>query len=445
MKSNFIKGTAITFTTRILNLLIGIVVSIMLARLLGPEGRGIYALAILIPSFAVIFTNWGITSASVYYLGKKKYPPQLVAGNNIVFNTILSVGAIIIMGIILIFFKNSFFTGVPTNAIVLVLLAIPFLKLSSTLNYINLGIHRYFVYNILSLVGVIVQIIIFLILVLTSSFSLLPVIITYLISSFVVFLITFIVLKQHLKKFYYRINKDYLKDTFNYGSKAFLGSIISFFHLRIDQLIINYFLNPIAVGFYAVAVGLTERLWLLAESTSVILFPKISSETDEEAKKNFTPVVCRNILLLTVIGALTLFLLGRWLILLLYSADFLDALLPFQILLLGTISVSGSKILANDIAGRGKPIINTYINITSLIVNVILNIIFIPRYGISGAAYATTISYTLVFLIRVFIYARISGNKVWDIVFIKMKDWQLYKDFIKSIFNRNKEANVQSE
>lgn len=441
MKTSFLKATSITLVTRVINLCIGILVSILLARLLGPEQRGIYALALLIPSFAAMFTGVGLGPSTIYFLGKKKYPPQTIAGTNITISVYISITAVLLTVGFIILFKETFLLGVPVYAFVLVVCAIPFVKFTSILTTVVLGIHKYVAYNVINIVHVTTQAALFGLLLLVSAFNLSSVLIVYLIATVVVFTVAIIYLKKQLGTFTLKIDREYLKDAFSYGLKAYLGTIISFLHLRIDQLIINFFLNPVAVGFYAISAGLTERLWLLSESAGTILFPRISSESDETEKKRFTPLLCRNILLLTVVGAGTLFYLGRWLIELLYSTEYLDSIPAFKILLIGTIFVSGSKILANDISGRGKPLINSYINGVSLVVNILLNIILIPQYGIVGAAWATTISYSMVFLVRLIAYIKISGNTIFDTVIVKPSDATLYKDAIKALFQKMKAKN----
>lgn len=441
MKTSFLKATSITLITRVVNLCIGILVSILLARLLGPELRGVYALALLIPSFAAMFTGVGLGPSTIYFLGKKKYPPQTIAGTNITINGYISIAAVLLTVVFIILFKETFLLGVPVYAFAIVVCAIPFVKFTSILTTVVLGMQKYVAYNVLNIVHVTTQAVLFGFLLLISAFNLSSVLIVYLVATVVVFLIAIVYLKKQLGTFILRIDKVYLRDAFSYGIKAYLGTIISFLHLRIDQLIINFFLNPVAVGFYAIAAGLTERLWLLSESAGTMLFPRISSERDESEKKRFTPLLCRNILLFTVIGAIVLYFLGGWIIELLYSTKYLDSIPAFKVLLIGTIFVAGSKILANDISGRGKPIINTYINGFSLVINVVLNIILIPRYGIAGAAYATTISYSLIFFIRLHVYKNISGNKITDVLFVKRSDIALYREAIAAISKKLKRTN----
>ena len=52
----FIKNTSITFMTRILQLILGVGISIIIARVLGPEGKGIYSLAILLSALLITFS-----------------------------------------------------------------------------------------------------------------------------------------------------------------------------------------------------------------------------------------------------------------------------------------------------------------------------------------------------------------------------------------------------
>jgi len=100
---------------------------------------------------------------------------------------------------------------------------------------------------------------------------------------------------------------------------------------------------------------------------------------------------------------------------LLYSSAFLPAVRPLQILLPGIVALSVGRVLANDVAGRGRVMLNNYAGLVTVATNVILNILWIPKYGIAGAALASTGSYTLAFFTQLFLYARLSGNH-WTMV-----------------------------
>lgn len=193
------------------------------------------------------------------------------------------------------------------------------------------------------------------------------------------------------------------------------------------MFLVNGFLNPVAVGFYSIGVALVEKLWLISQSASTVLFPRVAAETDEQRRKDFTPMVARTVLWVTALGAIALAFVSHWIVLLLYSEAFLPSVRPLQILLLGVVALSVTRVLANDIAGRGRPILNTYVSVATLGSNVILNLIWIPRYEIAGAAWASTVSYSLTLVARLFLYCRLSGNSWTKVVLPQRGDWALYR------------------
>ena len=109
---------------------------------------------------------------------------------------------------------------------------------------------------------------------------------------------------------------------------------------------------------------------------------------------------------------------------------------PLQILLIGTVAVSGGRVLGNDIAGRGRPMLNTYLNALTVVVNLCLDILWIPKFGIAGAAWATTVSYSVALIGSLLVYSKISGNSITKIIFIQKSDIVLYKNFAYALAKR---------
>src|SRR3990167_8067384 len=71
------------FATRIWGAFVGIVVSIIIARTLGPEGKGIYSLLLLAPTLLVTFGNFGLNVSNVYFYGKRNARAQDLAANSV--------------------------------------------------------------------------------------------------------------------------------------------------------------------------------------------------------------------------------------------------------------------------------------------------------------------------------------------------------------------------
>ena len=430
----FTADTLITITTRVLRLFLGIGIFVIIARILGPELKGVYSLAILLPSLLVSFGTFGIGQASIFYIGSRKYPPNDIFATNIMLSFFLGIVGFSIGLIIIIFFSSSLFPEVEKGYLILALFLIPLQLCFTVLNQFLLGLQKIKEFNLASILQVFAFLISLSIFLLVFNMGVSAAIIAYVLSYLVGIGASVYLTKQSILSFGWCFNKSYAKDAFTYGFKIYLGNAIGLFRYKVNIFLVNAFLDPIAVGLYVAAVEISERIWLISQSAGLVLFPRVSSETDEKKLKELTPIVFRNVLLVTFIGAVFLFFIGRFLILLLYSEKFLDSVLPFQIFLIGVVAMSGGKVLSNDLYGRKRPELNIYINSITLMLNVILNILWISKYGIVGAAWATSISYIVSALSKTFVYCKISENKIRDMIFFNKSDFVIYKNLIRSVY-----------
>jgi len=432
----FAKDTAVTFTARIISLIVGIATSIIIARLLGPEGKGIYTMAALLPSLIVTFGNLGIGPATVYYVARKQHRYQEILGNNILFGVVISFIGVLAGLIMILFFRQSIFPGVAPGYLFLAIIIIPVKIFFSYLNYILLGTQRIKEFNLIS----IFQAGLFLIFIVLTLWGLkagvMGALAAGIISWLLVDVAVFFWARRATGGISFHINFSYIKHALSYGIKALLGNILGFLNYRVDMFLVNGLLNPAAVGFYSVGVGLVEKLWMKSHAASTVIFPRVAGEADEQKRKEFTPLVARTVLWITALGALMIFFLIRWIVFLLYSKTFLPAVQPIRILLPGIVALSVGRVLANDVAGRGRVMLNNYAGLVTVSTNVILNILWIPRYGIAGAAWASMCSYSTGSILQLFLYTRLSGNSWTKVLLPQRGDWTLYQRVVMALWQR---------
>ena len=79
---SLVKTSISTFSARVISFLVSIVVNILIARILGPTGRGMWAALVFIPTMTYALLNFGIESSNVYFTGSKKYPPDQIINNS---------------------------------------------------------------------------------------------------------------------------------------------------------------------------------------------------------------------------------------------------------------------------------------------------------------------------------------------------------------------------
>lgn len=429
----FIRDLFITFSTQITVVALGFGTIIVIARVLGPEGQGAYSLIILIPTLIAMVGNLGIGIANAYFGGKRKYKLPDIATNSVVaavgFGIILATAFLVYYFV----FNPSFLSDIKSAAVVIATLALPFSLLIMYFGYIFLGQNRIKEYNVVGLVqgGTILLLTLLLLLVIRKD--VLSPIIAWTVGIILAATLS-IGLLLRMTRIGRQFNLSLFKQSVKFGVQGYLGNVIQFLNYRLDMLLVAILMSLEFVGYYSVAVPLAEALWYFPSAVGTVIFARTITLTTEEANKS-TPRICRNTLFLTVLAALILLFLSKYIIIIFFGTAFLPALRPLQILLPGVVALSISKVLGNEISGRGKPIINTFIAGTTLAINIPLNLLLIPKIGISGAALASTISYVASAVLSIIAFVRITGVKWTELIVLKPADFMIYRQVLSGVYS----------
>ena len=436
--ARFSQQTSATFTTRVLNLVLALGTSVLIARLLGPTGKGVYTLATLLHMSLLMFINFGIGVGTIYYVAQRAYSPRMVLGSNI----LISVGFGVVGGlvglVIVVFFKGAIFPGVEGRYLFLALLMLPGTVFFNIVQGILLGNQKFTIFNAITVMQSALALLFVVLFLWLSRIGVAGALVALAMAVYIADVALFLSARRVAGGVSFRLEAAYLRQVSAYGIRAHLANVLAFLTYKVNVFIIGGLMNLTAVGYYSVAVAVVERLWLISQTAGFVLFPRVVGETDDQRLKEFTPIVARSVLLVTALGAVMLFLVSPWLIVLLYSSRFSSSIEPLQILLIGVVIMSGDRVVANDLSGRGRPMLNAYSRSAALAVNVALNFMLIPRLGIAGAAWASTIAYGMSFLITLILYCRISGNS-WTVVVVpRRSDWSLYRRAIAGLLRRVK-------
>ena len=431
------KNSAITFSSQILIFAVGFITSIILARTLGPTGKGVYALIILIPAVMLKLGSLGIEAANVYFVGSKQYEPKAAVSNSLISSVLL--GLFLVLLFLGISYLGAFKIYLNSNQINifylwLAVLTIPFSLFSGFLRSIFLGKEEIITFNKINIFQTIIQLVLIVIFLMILKQGVSGAVNAYILTVLFVFVFIIFLIKNvtEIKLFF---NRKMFRDSIGYGIKAYFGNLAQFLNYRLDMFLVALFLTPTAVGYYSIAVGIAEKLWMLPGAIATVLFPRISSLQDKDAN-NLTPRVARHTFFIVLIISLILAVLAKPLVEILFGDAFLPSVIPLLILLPGIIALGGAKTLTADLAGRGKPQFGAYAAFVSLAVNIPLNLWLIPKWGISGAAFASTIAYIIATLVVIIAFVKISG-KSWNVILlIKKQDFQDYKKIIFKIRKR---------
>jgi len=429
-----LKDISITFWSRVLVLFISLIIDIIIARILGPTGKGIYSLVILIPSLLMLVGSLGINISNIYYIGKKRFKEEDLASNSILFGIGIGTLIIVLSLVFLNYYPNLFFKDIELKYLKIIIFIVPFLLIQSFFASILLIKGKVLEFNLISIfrysflfVFIFISLIIF-------KKGVTVALICWIVASILSSLFSVYLVKKIIRR---RLSfKGYIfKKTLKFGIKGYIGNVVQFLNYRLDMFLINFLIGVTQVGYYSIAVVFAEMMWFIPNTIQTILFPKVSSSMKKEATE-ITSIICRHTVFLTSVVAIFSALIAKSLISIVYTPAYLPSVKPLLILLPGVVALSCSKILTSYLTGVGFPIIGTKGSIIALTVNIPLNILLIPKFGISGAAIATTVSYSLLTLFVLYNFLQISKVRLRDIIVIKKSDFMFYLSFIKKIHRK---------
>ncbi len=384
--------------------------SVLLARVLGPAGKGQVALSAQLTTLLSIVLSLGVATAHVYHVGGRHFKPETLAGNALsltALNTLLAglaLAALALSGVL-----DRLLPDFPPLLLILATLALPVQLLNAYLGAILQGEQRIFTLSALQVLQSAALLLWGLILLLVLRLGVPGGALALLLAWGLNLLLLIGQLRRAGVSLRPTWERTALRATLAYGLRGYPGTLLQYFNYRLDTFLVNYFVGAAQVGLYSVAVALAELLWYLPNAVGFVILPKAAG-SDARAMNRFTPRVFALTLGLTASGGVGLALLGPWLIRWLYSSAFNAAYPALLWLLPGVVLLGGGKVLANEIAGRGYPHYNSISSGASLLATVILDVLLIPRFGIVGAAQASTISYSLGFLLILIFYRRVSAR-----------------------------------
>jgi len=179
-----------------------------------------------------------------------------------------------------------------------------------------------------------------------------------------------------------------------YEAVVFLALII----YRVDQFLLLRLRGEAEVGTYSVAVLLAEQLWFLVATVASIHATEVAARSEADARA-LTCRVHRLALALTAGAAVGTVLLAEPLVWLLFGEAYAPAVAPLRWLAPGVLLFASFKVLWRDFYGRQRMGLPLLAMIGSFVINLGLNLLWIPSYGPRGAAWASSVAYGVAALV----------------------------------------------
>ena len=185
--------------------------------------------------------------------------------------------------------------------------------------------------------------------------------------------------------------KNIFKKNKSYGIHLYLGQIIDESTFYLDKILIGIYLSFESIGYYHIGVAITAPIILFSNTLSTILFKDFAHQNKLSNK-----VIILNIFTL-ILSGLILIIFKKWIIILLFGLEYLKTLPIITPLIIGLFFNGLAQPYAIFLKAKGFGKVG-YFCLFSGPVNLIGNIILIPKFGILGAAYATLISNITIYI-----------------------------------------------
>nr|WP_321497974.1 flippase [uncultured Methanolobus sp.] len=397
-----------------------LILRVIIGKELGPSGLGIYTLTFTIYMFGMQFAAFGIGIALT------KYVAEFNSNSEIIRDYVSSslIGSIIsgsLMGLLLYVFSPIIaitIFHIPEMILLLKITALcfPFIAVQKIVIGMLNGLRRMKLYAIVTIVQNATVLIMSIVMVILLNTGVKGAVLGFVVPTIVVGLLLLSQARRYIT-IKNMIRLPYLKEIIFFGFYVVLANSIGLINTQVDSLLLGYFLNEDEVGYYAVSVLFIQGIVIIPQAVQRITNPLIASYY---GKKDFLKIrylilkTLQKSFIVTVSVALTLAIAGKEMISLIFTEEFFPAYYPLLILLFGYTVYSLFVSIGSCLSSIGKVKVTFKISVVSAALNILLNVALIPKYGLNGAASATSISLIFVTIVNLYFINKYTLNdKNW--------------------------------
>lgn len=393
----------IQFPTATLNITGGI----LLTRLLGPEGKGIYTVLQSNAELFCLVFGFSISSGALYFISKGEVALKNIIGMS---------GATLIISVIitLIISLLGKFSGIldfimpkQTSSylfLVYILLTYTSLMVNNIITSVFHAQTNFKTINFMKIVIGIINIITFGTLVvykfyIKSEYSIDLILIIVLIINFFINVIWIGIYMRYINVLpsFKNISLKEFLPFISFSGIVYIGELINFLNYRFDIWVVDNYSGSFQLGLYGVAVTISQVFWFISRPVSAVMMPYLIKRDMEESQNMFV-MACKTVFTSVLILSVAAFFCVDYLIPIAYGQSFIGAILPLKILLPASIFSCLFHLFSSFIVANKKVRVAVMAAISGFFVTIVLDLWLIPIYGILGASFATVCSYFIVFI-----------------------------------------------
>lgn len=380
-------------------MLVGIIIVLVTARMLGPHGQGVIAGATawvgLIATMAGL--SLGQVSQHVIQLKQRRDWLPNIFGTLLYLLGILSFLAFLFAGILYFITQGSFFGKIDPLVLTVAFCMLPMLIWDEYSSNLLASAGRLRTYNLMQVAGRTLWMVLIVILVVVLGLGVFGALIAQILGQLLVALASIYFLWVAAGRVI-RVGRSEIRHILHGSLRLHINTIASFLLGQTSILVLNHYFSKADVGWYYLSWQMVTILSVIPQSVSIVLYAKMADVGPNgiwPAQKRLLLYTMALMLLLITIS----YLIGPRILITMVGTKYLPSTQYFRLLLPALLGITLAQIMAPQWIGRGLLLQTTVVTAVTAIANLGAQIILVPRYGIIGVVWSTIMSYTVIAVI----------------------------------------------
>lgn len=391
--SSLSKQMFATVGSAVLLLVLNVFTGVLAARSLGTAGRGeVAALGNLIQILGFL-AALGANEATVYLTAQRPRDAPRIVGTALAMAAVLGT-----LGLLLVEILLPFVLAAQSDELLLIgrvfALSIYLHVLNGVLFAVIAGLQQFRDLNIGRLIPSVIYLLGLVLLVVTGQVTVLSVLAASVVSVAVTtaWALTLLIRTVTIG----RPSMELARAATRYGLRVQGGVLAALGNYRLDLTVMPAVVVASSIGLYSVAANVASVIPSVVGSLNVLILAVASGKGQREGV-----VLITRTLRLALFGglavALPLFVAAPDLLSIVYGPSFEPAALSLRILLPGVVLGLGTGLLTSGLQAMNRPLASSAPHFVGLAITIGGLAFSLPRYGISGAAWTSTASYSVTF------------------------------------------------
>lgn len=221
----------------------------------------------------------------------------------------------------------------------------------------------------------------------------------------------------------------FVRYSYGFGMRAFISMLLISLLVRADIVIVKHLLDFRSVGIYSISAHIVDMLQVASNLVGGLLLAKLSDTEDDVSRWVLMKKMLMIFGVFLLVANLGFVLAGKLMLGLFYGKSFLPSYDVYLWLIPASFGLSFGSLFNNYLNSKGFPVVTILVAGLALALNIVLNLLFIPLWGIAGAAIATSVAYLVWFALIIAYEQKLTGGRMIAHLIPAKRDWlDLYKE-----------------